>query len=95
MQYQWPILQAIVCAFGYPLGIQGKEGLRTWERGSMAVEGRTAGGDDGLGPLVSLIAVLFRMSLIGDFFPFDCGFPGRKSLVSISTKAIRMRRNSI
>ena len=42
----------------------------TWERGSIAVEGRT-GGDEGISPFVSLLLELFRINLIGDFLPFD------------------------
>lgn len=64
----------------------------------MAVEvARAAGGDDGFAPLTitSLPPVLFLMSLIGDFFPFDCGLPGTKNLVSISTKATSENHNSI
>lgn len=63
----------------------------------MAVEGRTAGGEVGFAPLGSLVVGLFRIILIGDFLPFDCDcvLPGRESLVSMSTKAISIRHNSI
>jgi hypothetical protein len=46
---------------------------RTWERGSMAVDGRP-GACTGFATLASLLEV-FLIKLIGDFLPLDCVLP--------------------
>ena len=66
---------------------------RTCESGSIAVGGRPAGAD-GFPPFVSLLGVVFRISLIGDFLPFefDCALP-EVAAIQVSVSATTKRRN--
>lgn len=53
----------------------------------MAVDGLGTGADDNFAALEGLVVISFcepfRITNVGDFFPFDCAFPGSKCLVSI------------
>ncbi len=64
---------------------------RTWDKGSIAVEGR-AGGEDGVSPLASLLE-LFLVTLIGDFL-FVCVFPTPKIFISINA-TVRSKNHNI
>ena len=58
----------------------------TWDKGSIAVEGRPRVAGLGFVPPASLLVGVLT-KLIGDFLPLDCVLPIVKILVSISTRA--------